>query len=360
MFRRAERQSGGSESAAVETTLEHGGRLRRAAREYGIALERWLDLSTGINPDAWPPVAVPSRVWARLPEDEDGLVDAACGYYGAVSLLPVAGSQAAIQALPRLRQKSRVGMLPLSYAEHAQAWRRAGHEVVLLQSNEIEDQIKRLDVLLLVNPNNPTGERFASQQLLNWHRNLLSRRGWLVIDEAFIDVTPERSLARFSAEPGLIVLRSLGKFFGLAGVRVGFVLAEPTLLQQLASYLGPWALSGPSRFIAMAALRDERWQRATRVVLQQRSQRLATLLAQYELEADGGTALFQWLRHPQAVRLHRALAKEAILTRLFKASETGQPSLRFGLPKEMREWQRFEQALSRIAPFDRSERGEGQ
>src|SRR5690606_22076033 len=96
--------------------LEHGGRLRAAARRYGIPLSDWLDLSTGVNPEGWPVPAVPPEVWVRLPEEDDGLERAASAYYGCDSIFPVAGSQAAIQALPALLHAQRVGVIHPGYA----------------------------------------------------------------------------------------------------------------------------------------------------------------------------------------------------------------------------------------------------
>ncbi|MCB1778381.1 MAG: threonine-phosphate decarboxylase, partial [Candidatus Competibacteraceae bacterium] len=146
--------------------LEHGGALRAAAARYGIPLNDWLDLSTGIHPQGWPVPSVPAIAWQRLPEREDGLEAAAAAYYGTSHLLPVAGSQAAIQALPLLRKPGRMGVLHPSYAEHAHAWQRAGHVVETLTVMELETAVDRLDVLVLVHPNNPTGLRFAPEILL--------------------------------------------------------------------------------------------------------------------------------------------------------------------------------------------------
>lgn len=322
---------------------EHGGRLREAAARYGVPLAGWLDLSTGINPGGWKAGEVPESVWRRLPEDSDGLEDAAREYYGAEYLLPAAGSQAIIQALPLLRRSHcRVGVIHPGYSEHAHAWRRAGHQVSLTAPEDIEDAVSRLDVLVLSNPNNPTGTRFAPEQLLAWCASLAKHGGWLVVDEAFIDATPGESLAPFCARSGLIVLRSLGKFFGLAGARVGFVLAEPELLLDLRSALGPWALAGPSRWVAAKALKDRRWQAETQQRLITDSARLHPLLARYELRPDGGCALFQWVRTPHARDLHEKLARQGVLTRLFHDPA----SLRFGLPGKEAEWKRLENALS--------------
>jgi L-threonine-O-3-phosphate decarboxylase len=322
--------------------LHHGGRLREAAEQYGIPLEEWLDLSTGINPVGWSVPELPARCWQRLPEHDDGLELAAADYYGNPHLLPVAGSQAAIQLLPRLRLQGRVGILQPSYVEHAAAWQRAGHEVVALSAQTITSQLEMLDVLLLVSPNNPGGEQFTSEQLTAWHRQLRKRGGWLVVDEAFVDATPQQSLLGDCGGEGLIVLRSLGKFFGLAGIRVGFVFAWPLLLQRMARELGPWHVSGPAREVARLALLDSEWQGATRVRLKADSQRLASLLHDSGLTPVGGTALFHYVRHSDAQRLHRVLAQQGIFTRLFAAPA----ALRFGLPGSESEWQRLAQVLA--------------
>jgi cobalamin biosynthetic protein CobC len=321
--------------------LEHGGRVRRAALEYGIPLQAWLDLSTGINPFGWPAPAPPAQSWSRLPEEEDGLEAAARDYYGVESLLTVAGSQAAIQALPKLRLACRVGLQNPSYAEHRQAWARAGHRIVSLAGpREIEQQLPQLDVLVLVRPNNPTGVLYPLERILSWHRNLSDRGGWLLVDEAFMDATPEQSLLPH-ARPGLIVLRSLGKFFGLAGARVGFVIAEEELLSRLADSLGPWSVSGPARWVASAALDDRVWQEEARRRLQEQEGRLQELLCRYGLKPSGGCALFQWLVTPRAAAIRETLARRGILIRLF----THPSSLRFGLPGKEDEWRRLTAAL---------------
>lgn len=321
--------------------LKHGGNLRQAAERYGIPLEDWLDLSTGINPNGWPVPDISPASWQHLPQDKDGLEEAAKNYYQANALLPVAGSQAAIQALPLLRPCGNVGMLSPAYAEHEYNWVRYGHTVIYLTAAEIEKKLENLDVLLLINPNNPTGQCFSPKQLLDWHRQLNERNSWLVVDEAFVDTTPEQSLATFTDKPGLIILRSLGKFFGLAGARCGFVLAESMLLERLRDLLGPWPLSGPTRDVARQALSDIQWQTSNRKILLEQGGRLKQLLNCYSLTPAGGTSLFQWLSHPDAVDIHESLAQRGIWVRLFEHP----PSLRFGLPATEQQWQRLDVAL---------------
>jgi cobalamin biosynthetic protein CobC len=325
--------------------LKHGGRLLEAAQHYQIPLSEWLDLSTGINPNGYPIPAIPDAIWQRLPEEQDELIAAAQQYYQCQSILAVAGSQAAIQSLPLLHTTGTTGIITPSYAEHAYAWKKAGHKTVTMAAHEVDQYITQLDTLILVNPNNPTAEIFTQKQCLSWLENLNQRQGWLIIDEAFIDCTPELSLSKLAPLKGLIILRSVGKFFGLAGLRAGFVLAEAHVLDNLNELLGPWTLSNPSRFVCTHALRDTAWQQQARQHLQQQSQRLNQLLTRYQLKPTGSTQLFQWVQTEHANHIHELLAKQAVFTRLFN-----QPaSLRFGLLANKAEWQHLESALQAIS-----------
>jgi cobalamin biosynthesis protein CobC len=325
--------------------LEHGGELYRASEYYAIPLNEWLDLSTGINPNAWPvPNELPATLWSQLPQQDDGLITAAQTYYQCESLIAVAGSQAAIQTLPTLREPSRVGILSPAYAEHAYAWQQAGHEVISISSETVANLINQLDVLIIINPNNPTAENFSSEQLLAWHQQLAEKKGWLVIDEAFIDSKPKHSLANHCPIQGLIVLRSLGKFFGLAGLRIGFVLAEQALLNQLAEKLGPWPIAHASRYIAQQALQDTTWQQQCRIGLIKKGKRLKQLLSKFGLSPSGSCDLFQWSKTKRAPSYHQQLAQQGILTRVFDSPA----SLRFGLPKTEHDWQRLQSALQQL------------
>ena len=321
--------------------LEHGGKLNEAITRYGHAREAWLDLSTGVNPQSWPVPELPAQIWHRLPEHSEALQQAACAYYGAQHLLPLAGSQAAIQALPRLRSRSRVLVAAPVYAEHAYRWRQAGHDVNEFPYADLEHAVDSCDVMVVCNPNNPSGARVDSQTLLDWAARLASRGGWLIVDEAFIDVEPERSVAAHAHQPGLIVLRSLGKFFGLAGVRLGFAIAEPVLLQQLEDAVGPWGVSAAAQTIGAAALSDTAWQRSMRAQLQQAGVHLQSMLELNGMRSKG-CALFQWWPEVQADRFAHHMALRAIWVRKFFAGGSG---IRLGLPYHEADWQRLQRAL---------------
>jgi cobalamin biosynthetic protein CobC len=324
--------------------LEHGGRLREAAAQYNIPLADWLDLSTGINPEGWPVPAVSAAAWQRLPETDDGLETAATAYYGNPRLLPVAGSQAAIQWLPALLPRAAVACIAPLYAEHPQAWQHAGHKIRYLQNATLPRALAATTpYVLLCNPNNPTGDVHPHDIVVDAARQLRKRGDWLIVDEAFVDAAPELSLTPLAGSedaPNLIVFRSLGKFFGLAGARVGFIFGAPDLLHRMQEAIGPWSISGPSREVARLALSDAAWQSSARQRLALAGERLRQLLA--PLGEVKATSLFATLTSPHSVELHEHLACRAILTRRFDQ----QPLLRLGLPGNEPDWQRLTQALS--------------
>lgn len=325
---------------------EHGGDLGEATRRFGEPEAGWLDLSTGINPVPYPVPEVPATAWHRLPEGEDGLTEAAASYYGTEQLGAVPGSQAAIAALPRLRRPCRVAVLWPTYAEHAYRWERAGHQVERVTHDRLEAASAEADVVVVAQPNNPDGRHFPPEQLRHWRRRLARREGWLVVDEAFADCRGGGlSLADEAGEPGLVVLRSLGKFFGLAGARLGFVASHRAIRAGLADELGPWSVPGPTRVVGRRALADVEWQRRTRASLEEAARRLDRLLGTAGLEPAGGTELFRWVPTERAAAWQEALARRGVWVRRFD-----QPAaLRFGLPGADADWQRLEAALAGVA-----------
>lgn len=322
--------------------LPHGGNLHDAVQRFGRPRNEWLDLSTGINPQPYPVPALNADAWHRLPEPDPGLLAAAQEYYRAHQLLPVAGTQAAIQALPRLRSPSRIVVAAPAYAEHAHHWARHGHAMKEVPYDALDAAVADCDVMVVCNPNNPTGATVAPDTLLAWADRLASRGGWLVVDEAFGDTVPQLSIASWSHRPGIIVLRSVGKFFGLAGLRLGFVAAHADLLASLADLLGPWAVSGPAQQIGGAALQDRDWQIAMRAQLLTAGTRLHNLLAAHGIHASG-SALYQWWPEPQAEAFHEHMARHGIWVRRFAHGAGG---IRLGLPLRDADWLRLQRALA--------------
>ena len=342
--------------------LDHGGKLLSFAQQYQISVAQWLDLSTGVSPFTYLGSPIPAEAWNRLPELDDGLEAVAADYYGCDTLLAVAGSQAAIMVLPEVvaQQRGRLGLVALpsvGYQEHQHAWQGyRSHDnerwtVECYEGTPSASLRARADVVVVINPNNPTGKRIPLSELNQWQATLQDREGSLnggvlIVDEAFVDCTPEHSLlGQRALADNVIVLRSVGKFFGLAGARVGFVFAAPPLLEAMASILGPWTISGPSRYITTQALRDSGWQAAMREQLIADGMRLKALLERSFNCNTTGTELFQTVLQADAPLIHRWLCKQAILTRLCDE----QNALRFGIPANEADWQRLEQVLATLS-----------
>jgi cobalamin biosynthesis protein CobC len=248
------------------------------------------------------------------------------------------GSQALIQSLPRITAPTEVVILGPTYGEHAKAWTAAGHRV--RPATDLAEA-EHAAVAVVVNPNNPDGRVFAPSALLALAEAMAARGAMLVVDEAFADERPDLSVAPF-VRPGVVVLRSFGKFFGLAGLRLGFAIAESTLAERLEAHLGPWPVSGPALAVGKAALADEDWSAATILRLSLAARRLDHILAEAGLEVLGGTGLFRLARHPDAAALYDHLGRAGILVRAF-AHRTD--ILRFGLPGGEAEEMRLHGAL---------------
>ena len=315
---------------------DHGGDMDRARALWGG--EGWIDLSTGINRQPWPVPPLPGEVWAALPTatlQTRAEAAAATAYGAAGRVLALAGAQAAIQLYPGLRPHGRAAVLWPSYNEHAAALTAQGWQVT--QAPDL-GAMAGADLAVVVNPNNPDGRHFARRDLIA----LAGKVGLLVVDESFADPTPDVSLAP-SAPANTLILRSFGKFFGLAGLRLGFVLGADQLLDPMAERAGPWSVSGPALAVGAAALADSEWQRATTLRLMAEAARLDQMVAKARgWELVGGTALFRTYRTPDAEAAQSALARAQIWTRRFPYSEHW---LRLGLPGDAQEWARLERAL---------------
>jgi len=323
--------------------MNHGGGIRAAAVRTGIPPGQWLDLSTGINPSPFPLPTPPAEIWQRLPEASDGLEDVARVYYGQPDFLAVAGSQWAIQHLPEITPRGRIGVVAPSYAEYVRCWEKTGHDVIQMAFDQLEDSLQGLDGLILANPNNPDGRWIETQTLNDLAETLARQKAWLLVDEAFVDSRPRYSLLNDALPANVMVLRSVGKFFGLAGVRLGFVFADAAVRNMLARRMGPWAVSGVARWAGKQALNDSHWQQQTRRKLPRQIDRLTALLQQAGLTVSGGTDLFVYCQTPEAAIIHEILAQRGILVRRFE-----QPAaLRFGLPPESG-WKKLQEAMNKI------------
>lgn len=314
--------------------VAHGGDLGEVRRRHPGAPQPWIDLSTGINPLPYPVAALPADAWSRLPshDAERTLIAAAARRYRCEpgQLIAAPGTQALIQILPRLVPRSRVAIVGPTYAEHELNWRRHGHDV------RVVTDLEAADVIVVVNPDNPTGRLLPTQTLRAAAARLL------IVDEAFIDLMPSEASLAGALPDNAVVLRSFGKTYGLAGLRLGFAIAPPPLAARLRDELGPWAVSGPALSIGATALADDAWLQTAAARLAGNARKLDALLVAAELTIRGGTTLFRLASHPKATEKIEDLARQGIHVRAFGH----QPSwVRFGLPGGDEEFRRLSAAL---------------
>lgn len=318
---------------AVKSPRDHGGGLDAAIAEFGGERAGWIDLSTGINPVPYPVGNVSSHAWEVLPDQNArlALLEAARQFWkipDKAHIVPAHGASAIIARIPYLRAKGRVFIQTPTYNEHAAAFCAAGWDV-------LDRPAKDIDAEVFVHPNNPDG-RFANPN---------GTAPLTIIDESFCDVMPAQSLIAQSGAPGTIILKSFGKFWGLAGLRLGFAIAHPETLENgaasLGELLGPWATSGPAIEIGTGALKDVKWAESTRARLTKDAQALDALMAA-QGSLVGGTDLFRLYEVADPAALQKRLAKAHIWSRIFPYS---QRLIRLGLPGSDG-WSRLEKALS--------------
>jgi cobalamin biosynthetic protein CobC len=321
----------------------HGGALEVARLLAPQAPEPWIDLSTGVNPHAYPLPDLEPEAWSRLPETGalTKLEAAAARRYdvAAASVLAGPGSQALTHALAHILPRGAVGALTPTYGGFAAAFAAAGAHVV--EARRLED-MNGLDVAIVVNPNNPDGRMIPRGDLLHLHERLATRGGVLIVDEAFADFDPVQSLAPRLPVSGAVVLRSFGKAYGLAGLRLGFALASPDIVPSLRAALGSWPVSGPAITIGIRALADSDWLEAMRARLGKDAARLDALLLGVGWRIVGGTRLFRLAAHADARAAFMRLLAAGILARPFADEPTW---LRFGTPGDENAWERLARAL---------------
>lgn len=306
---------------------DHGGGLDAAIAEFGGTRADWLDLSTGINPVPYPAPNLSPDAWTALPDQAAfaRLTDLARRYWNVpvgADILPTAGASAPIAALPRLVPPGRVQIPGPTYNEHAAAFVAAGWEMTE----------KAADAFVVVHPNNPDGAVWTASQI---------NAPLCVIDESFCDVMPDQSLIHLADRKGSIVLKSFGKFWGLAGLRLGFAIGDPELIGKLRELLGPWNVSGPALAIGAEALSDPAWADETRVRLAEDAARLDRLMAEKGSPLIGGTTLFRTYEVANAKAAQTHLAQHRIWTRVFPYADNW---LRLGLPHPDR-WGQLDAAL---------------
>lgn len=314
---------------------DHGGGLDAAVALFGGTRAEWVDLSTGINPRPYPVPDIPQQVWTALPDTAAtrALELAARDFWmvpEGAAVLAAPGASALIANMPRLAAPGRVRIIERTYNEHEAAFRAAGWDVV-----RAEPDGGRAEARVVVHPNNPTGLMWSGD-------DEAPGRGLMVIDESFCDVVLGNTRVRDMAEkPGVVILKSLGKFWGLPGLRLGFAIGDPALIARLREMLGPWPVSGPALHVGRVALEDMIWANRTRQRQHVDVARMDALVQMRGAELVGGTAMFRLYAVDDAARWQQRLAKGKVWSRTFPYEPTW---LRLGLPPDDG-WDQLEAAL---------------
>lgn len=328
----------------------HGGRLCVARSLFPDVPQPWIDLSTGINPSSYPAPRASARERNRLPEPSElakleAVAAAAFGVDDPARVVATGGTENVLRLLPYLLKAASAVIAGPTYGSHADAWTRAGLETKVVDDAELAARAAANTAMTVVSPNNPDGRVFGREQLQPLHDSLQANGGVLIVDEAFADLEPVHSVAGLAGTeraPRMIVLRSFGKFYGLAGVRLGFVIASASLATQLRHLLGDWPVSADALRAGLAAYADEAWAVKTRQRLHRAAQRLDKLLIGGGMTIVGGTSLYRLARAPNARARFTQLISHGILARPFDYDST---LLRFGLPLGATDWRRVADAL---------------
>ncbi|PVB63646.1 threonine-phosphate decarboxylase CobD [Labrenzia sp. 011] len=327
--------------------MEHGGDLSLAIERFGGTREDWMDLSTGINPYSYPlPKDISSDAWTALPAKaaEERLSSAARHAYRVPEHSGLAagpGTQILLSLLPSVLPDGPVALVSPTYSSHAAVWTREGRSPVEISS--IHAVPAHAKIVVLVNPNNPDGRLVDVRSLLDIARTLSARGGYLVVDEAFADVVPGSSVLPHLAQENVLVLRSFGKFFGLAGLRIGFLAGPKAVTDQLSAKLESWSLSGPALEVGATALRDDAFRERMNRRLADEMADLTLALSEGGLSVFGGTPLYALAGLRNARALHEALARRRIWTRIFDYAPTW---IRFGLPGGQAKLAQLSEALA--------------
>ncbi|MFM8607506.1 MAG: threonine-phosphate decarboxylase CobD [Hyphomicrobiales bacterium] len=320
---------------ALESLVVHGGRLFDARHAFPKAPEPWIDLSTGINPAPYPVGEVSEASWTRLPEENEicALEAAAAHTFGArfeSFVIAAPGTETLIHLLPRLFPARHVAILGFTYSEHQIAWETAGAVVDIVSS--IDDLLTTddFDTIVVVNPNNPCGRLVDPKHLTALASKLARKGGRLIVDEAFMDLMEDAaSFVHRLPNEGAVILRSFGKTFGLAGLRLGFALAGSHDGEKIRAALGSWPISGASIEIGLRAYGDTGWLTNTMARLEEDCEELDAVIEKLGLKVIGGTPLYRLAEGDQAQEVFQRLAQSGILVRAFKDKPNW---LRFGIP----------------------------
>jgi cobalamin biosynthetic protein CobC len=327
------------------TKVQHGGGIDRAISLYGGEKADWLDLSTGINPAPYPIADMPEDIWHRLPDDSllDACLKAARKYYDVpedAGIVAAPGTQAIIQRLPALLPSPDIAIVSPTYNEYERCYAEAGSHVH--KAGDFDAAVGSSKTIVVGNLNNPDGRSADADKI----RQAAADGAQIIVDEAFADTAPACSVVSQTKMAGVLVLKSFGKFFGLAGLRLGFAIGAQNQIDALRSSLGPWAVSGPALFVGAKAMGDKVWIDETRLALEARRKQIETMLGHHGFAIEGTTDLFVTASRADSSHVAKVLAQNHILVREFDYAPDW---IRFGFPRTDEDFARLEAAIKQAS-----------
>lgn len=324
----------------MSSKFEHGGTIFAVARQLGVLPEALLDFSASINP-LGPAPGVRDALTAaydrlvHYPDSSSATLRealAACHGFTPQQICVANGSTELIHLIPRMQRFriKRALLLVPSFSEYARSLELSGWSVdplvmsaadgFKLDITKIEKALyRKYDLLFLCNPGNPTGRLYTRHEIGRL-LELCRQAGTLFVhDEAFMDFCEEESAKQFLDEDGsLLILRSMTKFYGFPGLRLGYALGSPTLITELERLRPPWSVGLLAQAAGLAALADTNYARMTRELVAVERQRLSTALQGGGVKVFGGVAnylLVEILTGLTATELQHRLMERGILIR---------------------------------------------
>lgn len=286
-------------------TNDHGGDVYAASRELGRSVEHLIDFSASINPlgpapSVWRAITNASRVLQHYPDPTCWVLREKLASHWRCRpdrIVVGNGSSELIYAIPRVLGLRHLLVIGPTFSEYATAMFLIGGQVTMVFADRGQDyrppldkamallRQKRsshggIDAVVLCNPNSPTGQACHPDDVLKLARVAGRRRIWMIVDETFADYCPDYSICfRMSSLSHVVVLRSLTKFHGLPGLRVGYAVGSSRMTQQIRRQLSPWSVNAMGQVAALAALSDARHSKRSLSFMGRERKRLTAALA---------------------------------------------------------------------------------
>ncbi|MGV8058796.1 MAG: threonine-phosphate decarboxylase CobD [Smithellaceae bacterium] len=274
----------------MKKSFAHGGNVEEISRTFGLKEDYLVDFSSNVNPFTLPPsisqvIKSKIRDISRYPDKESLKLKTALGKHLNIGVEHIVVGNGSVDIIYRavyaLKPASGLILLP-AFGEYEKALSSVGAKIRYLlpkgrgnfvfSTEEIVKNCDEVDIVFLCNPNNPTGMLISRKDLEYLAEKLRKKKTMLVLDEAFIDLTEEHSLIDLASKSSnLLVLRSLTKFFGLAGLRLGYAVGNSALIKRLQNSGQPWPVNVFAQATGEVLLQDEKFRnKSKRKLLQER------------------------------------------------------------------------------------------